>query len=1021
MDNDKTVRADASMLGNNFDGAIASGNTVSPERTVSGNSDFNGDKTIVDPSFNLHLFNDPGSADGAMTTRSPEMVKNMEYTNPSGDCFILKGQSYTKVSCLSENSGEAQIFLVNKDGKDYVLKVYYPNFNINKKLLQVVMNFQFEMIMNIYDFGKTYVDGKHRYYELMEYLKGGTLQEYKVNGDFNKFRRIALQGASALAFCHLNNILHKDIKPSNFFFRDERHKEIVLGDFGISSLLEKDGKSYRTSQARTPIFAAPEMYIDVIDGEVEITAAADYYSLGMTLFALWLGENPMSTNERVMMKQKNEGRLPRLNELPDKVKRIIQGLTSVNPTSRWKYDEVERWFLGEDVPIDISSPFLRYKSFIMDPDRNLVAENIHELIPLMLDNEKLAINYLYNGRITSWLESCGNTKLSTVVKDIITNRYPVNQKAGLMASIYTMEPAYPYHDVMGDACEDIHSIALSLLSYQERYAIELQNPDDALFLWLESHTSCDVARLRSYFQPESDNRLSVMRMVFEIDPEVPFMAQHPSATIQEIVRSFGYGETTEDDWHSLVDGRLLSWLYSHEDVMACESLRILTHDQPYSKSLAYKVLYNLDRTVGYDLQDANTPKKMAKYLSERLKKLQHMPAKEFEEEMKDIVDPGDRYHYYAQAHGWYQEIAEANRCFDLNSEENRERMSAYDLKTAFYRYCMALGETPTYMLPNGIEVRDGRKLDMKLGTSLRSEIRNGSLLQWMSVFYHENPSKDFSEEYSYEKELKEWLMAVGQIDSQQLYFKRFIKAQEDTTERVKNVKWQWTLVKAKERFWRYLFYGVSLIWIALILIVGIDNRAFLLGHSNLTMFLPLGFMSGVIMAVRSFFKGYGALMSMLFGAVGAASAYIPIYLLKFVNNSWPSMFGLTIVAITLIYIVICHLSDFSRDDKSNIQAVEGLLSVDDMKSSLVEPLYYTFKTRSYKFKSSKLNMLDEVEDRVRSVSGESVLHYVLWSLFMIVLIAEFCVYSPKIMNVKNPDLGGVSASQVMDKIEKELE
>ena len=66
-------------------------------------------------------------------------------------------------------------------------------------------------------------------------------------------------------------------------------------------------------------------------------------------------------------------------------------------------------------------------------------------------------------------------------------------------------------------------------------------------------------------------------------------------------------------------------------------------------------------------------------------------------------------------------------------------------------------------------------------------------------------------------------------------------------------------------------------------------------------------------------------------------------------------------------------------------------------------------------------MLDEVEDRVRSVSGESVLHYVLWSLFMIVLIAEFCVYSPKIMNVKNPDLGGVSASQVMDKIEKELE
>lgn len=208
------------------------------------------------------------------------------------------------------------------------------------------------------------------------------------------------------------------------------------------------------------------MYNDVIDGEVEITPSVDFYSLGITLMTLWLGENPLSQNERVMMRKKNEGRLPRINELHDRVKMLIQGLTAVNPQNRWKYEQVERWFLGEDVEVDISSPILKYRSFIVDPEKNLVADNVHELIPLLLDNERLAINYLYNGRIAGWLEQCGNVKLSSVVKDIVVNRYPADQHAGLMAAVYVMEPTYPYRDLHGNLCDDIHSVSISVLSYQ---------------------------------------------------------------------------------------------------------------------------------------------------------------------------------------------------------------------------------------------------------------------------------------------------------------------------------------------------------------------------------------------------------------------------------------------------------------------------------------------------------------------------------------------------------------------------
>jgi len=972
------------------------------------------------PANDISVLDPVGASDDAT------MVTNDTHDigDASGDYFTLKGVRYRNKQCLSESSGEAQVYLVERDGEDYVLKIYYPNFNVNKKLLQTIYNFKFEMIVTLLDYGKTYVDGKSRYYELMEYMQGGNMSEYKLNGDLDKFRRIALQASAALAYIHSNNILHKDIKPSNFFFRDKEHTEVVLGDFGISSMLENDGKSHRTTQARTPIYAAPEMYADVIDGVVEITPSADFYSLGITLMALWLGQNPMSSNERVMMRQKNEGRLPHLNELPERVRMIVQGMTVVNPMNRWGYDEVEKWFEGESPKVDLSSPFLKYKSFIVDPDKNLVADNIHELVPMLLDNEKLAIGYLYNGKISSWLEQCGNEKLSTIVKDLVVNKYPVDQHAGLMAAVYSMEPTYPYKDVKGALCDDVHSVAISLLSYMNEYGVLLTNPNDSLFLWLESHTKCNVNRLRSYFAP-SDNydvHISVLRLVFEIDPDISLLSQYPSSSLSEIVRTFGREKLTEDDWHSLTDGRLLSWMYSHEDKMACESLRILTKNQPYSEALAYKVLYNLDRNAAYDLRTANTPARVGELLCERLKNAEHLTDEEFEKEMSDFIDLNGRFAYFAQLHGWSEVLSEANRCFDFNSEENRERLGAYDAKTAVYRFCRILGVTPVYLLPDGTELSDGRELDTRNYAQIRSEMRNGSFTQWLSVFYHEDPFADFSEEYAYEHTLEDWLNAIGKIDSSQTYYKRFLNAREETLTRIKNVRDSWQRAKGKEKMWRMAFYGLSALFILLMLIIGVKDRTFLLGHSFISIGLPLGGMTGIIVATRAYFRGYDLFFSFLWGLAGAFSAFIPIIILKYMNQSHPGLFNLTVIAITLVYMLVCHLTDFRGDQKADTRLISEVLD-NDIKSNLLEPLFYTFKTKSYRFKGSKFGLLDDVTDQVHSISGESVLHYVLWSLLALIFVLDFIIYSPSLLNVSNPDVDNFhfSPTEMIQQFEKEVE
>ena len=939
--------------------------------------------------------------------------------------FVLKGRFYRGIKCLSDNSGEAQVFLVEGDEGERVLKVYYPNFTIKKELMRIIQNFNLEMVVKITDYGKTYVDGKNRDYELMEYLRGGTLADYDLDGNYNQFRRIALQCAAALAYCHNNNIIHKDIKPGNYFFRDEAHKEVVLGDFGISSIIEDEGRLHRTTQARTPVYAAPEMYNDVIDGEVEITPAADYYSLGITLMTLWLGENPLVQNERVMMRKKNEGRLPRINELPDRVKMIVQGLTAVNPVSRWGYNEVERWFLGEDVKVDISSPLLKYRSFIVDPERNLVADNVHELIPLLMDNERLATSYLYNGRIPGWLEQCGNVKLCSAVKDIITNRYPVDQRAGLMASVYVMEPTYPYTDLRGNKCEDIHSVALSILSYMEEYAFALRNPNDNVFLYIEAHTKADINRLRSYFAPDTTltQRVAILRLVYEIDPEIPFLVKYPSGNVQDIVHSFGYENCSEDEWVSLSDGRLLSWMYSHEDLMACEALRAMMEKEEPSRSLSYKILYNLDREAAYDLRDADNPYKVGEIMRDELKTWQDLSPEEFEEKIGEFADPNGRFYYFAQLHGWYEQLAQAKACFDLDSMENKERLGAYDLHTAAYRFCRILGAIPVYVLEDGTELTDGTNFEKQTRRPiLLGAMRRGALSQWMSVFFHEDPHKNFEEPYSYERSLEEWVMSLGEVDQNQMFYKRLMTAKQETDQKYSTVKKEYTRARRNEHRWRTTFYSLCGLWIVLLLIFGIDNRDDVMARTSLTIMLPVGGVSAIIVALRAFFKGYGFVLSLLWGVLGLLTAFIPVVAMKYVYNTHPSMFVPALIVFTLIYMLISNVTNTHRDSKMEGQFI-GEVMESDVKTTLMEPLVYTFKQKSYRFKGSKFALLDDVANQVRSISAESVLHYKVWTLMVALVLLEMVLFNPKLLNYKIPDKEKITLSpnKVIEQLQKDKE
>ena len=106
----------------------------------------------------------------------------------------------------------------------------------------------------------------------------------------------------------------------------------------------------------------------------------------------------------------------------------------------------------------------------------------------------------------------------------------------------------------------------------------------------------------------------------------------------------------------------------------------------------------------------------------------------------------------------------------------------------------------------------------------------------------------------------------------------------------------------------------------------------------------------------------------------------------------PSLFTVSVVLITLLYMVICHFSENRTDKVYDRELINDVID-DDVKSLLIEPLYYTFKTKSYKFKGSKFGMLEDVENQFQAVASESVLHYMMWTLMIALLLGELIAYN----------------------------
>ncbi len=176
------------------------------------------------------------------------------------------------------------------------IKVLHPAFKEDPNFLarfqreaRVVAKLEHPNIIPVYDFaeheGKTYL--------VMKFVEGETLKARLLKGPLTPEEgvRIIETVGEALSYAHKQDILHRDVKPSNVMIGEDGH--IYLADFGLARIASA-GESTLSSDMMigTPQYISPEQAL----GVRELDAGTDIYSFGVLIYELVVGQVPFSSD-----------------------------------------------------------------------------------------------------------------------------------------------------------------------------------------------------------------------------------------------------------------------------------------------------------------------------------------------------------------------------------------------------------------------------------------------------------------------------------------------------------------------------------------------------------------------------------------------------------------------------------------------------------------------------------------------------------------------------------------------------
>ena len=173
-------------------------------------------------------------------------------------------------------------------------------------------------------------------YFVMKFIQGRSLEsvmreEERLPTDV--VQTILSQVGSALDYADRNGVIHRDVKPGNVMLDEEGWA--VVTDFGIAKAVEAEGLTMTGAAIGTPSYMSPEQC-----SGLDITGAADQYSLGVVAYEMLSGKLPFEGESAmtVMYCHTHEPPPPILSvwpECPPDIAHAVMRMLEKKPENRW--------------------------------------------------------------------------------------------------------------------------------------------------------------------------------------------------------------------------------------------------------------------------------------------------------------------------------------------------------------------------------------------------------------------------------------------------------------------------------------------------------------------------------------------------------------------------------------------------------------------------------------------------------------------------------------------------------------
>ncbi len=273
------------------------------------------------------------------------------------DAMRLEGQRINRYNLLQllGSGGMGEVYLAEdpRVGQQVAIKVVRDEATLSPEAsretdtlflreVRAIAKLDHPNILPLFDYGEHLIDAMKITYIVMPFRPEGSLgvwvrQRGGVGGiTLQQTAHLLDQAAVALQHAHDHQIIHQDVKPSNFLLRirkeNPNYPDLLLADFGIARFYSATSNVSATIRG-TPAYMAPEQW------RGRPVFATDQYALAVMVYQLLTGRAPFQGSlEQMMYMHMNERpSLPSTvnSRIPPAIEAVIMRALSKKPEERF--------------------------------------------------------------------------------------------------------------------------------------------------------------------------------------------------------------------------------------------------------------------------------------------------------------------------------------------------------------------------------------------------------------------------------------------------------------------------------------------------------------------------------------------------------------------------------------------------------------------------------------------------------------------------------------------------------------